>query len=327
MSKISQILKKVLRLIITSKNLRKKILTFSLFLMIASFFWFLNQLNRDFKEQISLPIVYQNLPDSSIQILKLPQTALLTVGASGYALTEHYLSSKKSAFYIDLNKLKIKDSKRGFQYVLMKNVINTNDNEYTRNTEIKSYQPDTIKFRFEEIVYKKVPIKADVQFKLADNMITKKISCNPDSVLIWGATSVVDGISEVKTGKLDWGKLNLSKRKNIAIKQIDLVKFKRNRTNVSVEIEQLTENKLSIPIQHDLPLNYKLIPGMVNVSYKTGLSHFNQIGVEDFTIRIDVGNITDKNTTRKVELERMPSNIIDVDYSPHFVEIIEIKDE
>lgn len=325
MDKIKLIFKNILIKIFTSKSVRKKILSFSFFVLIASSFWFLNQLNEDFKEDILLPIEYKNLPQDKIQTLQLPKSLKLTIQASGYQLTNHYLTAEKTKFVVDLKKVRLRTNDREHFYVLINDIIESNKNQYTEKMQVLSAKPDTVKFAFEQVISKKVPITPEVLFELAPNMTVKSISCNPSSITIKGPVSILSKIKDVKTGTLNLGKIQLSDKKNIALKEIDLVHFSKGRTNVSIEIEQLTENKLSVPIQHNLPLNYKLIPSSIKLSYKVGLSYFNRISEDDFKVEIDTSE--SENNIRKIKIVEKPEKAIDIEYTPHFVEIIEVKDD
>ncbi len=326
MGQIKLIFKNILFRVFTSKSLRKKILSFSFFVIISFAFWFLNQLNEEFREDILLPVEYKNLPENKIQTLALPQSLKITTQASGYQLTNHYLTAEKKSFIVDLEKLKARTNDGEHFYVLINDVIESNKNQYTEKMQILSVKPDTIKFTFEQVLSKKVPITPVVHFELAPNMTHKSISCNPDSITIEGPVSIVSKIKDIKTGALNLGKIQLSDKKNIALKKIDLVKFSKGRTNVSIDIEELTENTLSIPIQHNLPLNYKLIPSSIKLSYKVGLSYFNTISEDDFKVEIEISDSSENNIQR-IKIVEQPNRVIDIEYTPHFVEIIEIKDD
>jgi hypothetical protein len=82
-----------------------RIFVFLACLGLASFLWFINALDKQYTDHISVPIRYRNIPKDKELVGKLPTKFDLTVNANGYTLLQHKLSFALVPVYIDVNEL------------------------------------------------------------------------------------------------------------------------------------------------------------------------------------------------------------------------------
>ena len=75
-------------------QLRKKILLFSLFLLISIFIWLLNALSKNYSSVIKYPLVFSGLPDERVFIGDMPEKLDLHINAHGYALLRYQFIRK-----------------------------------------------------------------------------------------------------------------------------------------------------------------------------------------------------------------------------------------
>jgi len=304
------------------KGFKKKLLSFTFFLLISTVFWVLNVLGEKYTEIISYPIVYKNLPKNKEVTSTLPKTFNLKVSTNGYTLLEHYLNTNITPIVIDYNKPKIKK----YKFCLSKDYIEPIASLFSSNVDIHSIRPDSIHFQFQQIIRKEVPIQALVTYTIEDGFVNKgEVYSQPDSVEISGAKDLIDHITQIYTGAINLGTINTSTKRNVALKPIKGVKYKTHRTNVFVPIEQSTEKQIKRPIQIENTVDkdiIKLIPNSVTISYKVGLSRYTSISEEDFKIAVSYSDSTKNSEVLQVQLLQFPPDVYEVKFTPNFVEYL-----
>ena len=306
------------------KGFKKKLLSFTFFLFISTMFWFLNVLGEKYTETISYPVKYINLPQDKEVTSVLPKKLTLKVTTSGYDLLKFYMRSQVPPIHINYNSENVKIISN-YKYLLTKRYSEDISLQLS-GAEINAISPDSIKFKFQQIVKKKVPIQALVTYKIEKGFVNKgQMYSKPDSVEIKGSKSTVDRINEIYTGVVDLGTISSTTKRNIALKKIKGVKYKTYRTNVFIPIEQSTEKIIDIPIQSDNQVDgdyIKLIPNSIKLSYQVGLSQYTNISSEQFLAIAVYSDSTKSNKVLRVELKKYPENIFGIEYTPNFVEYI-----
>ena len=86
---------KIWEVVSKKRNLsdNKKIVTYLVFVFIATIFWFLNALSKDYTTTVSYPVNYKNLPKDKILIRELPDKLFLEVKGGGFALLRYKIST------------------------------------------------------------------------------------------------------------------------------------------------------------------------------------------------------------------------------------------
>lgn len=312
------------------KGFKKKLLSFTAFLLISMVFWLLNALGEKYTEQIYYPLKYINLPLDKAESSPLPQQFRIKITTSGYKLLEYYLSANIKPIVIDFDKAKAVSKTEKCKYLLSKN-LKEGFSKTFKKSEIQSIYPDTIKFKFYEILKKRVPVEALVAYSLSNGYVEmgEKFS-EPDSINISGPELVIKNIDKVFTGSIDLGEINESAKRNVAIKAIEDVKFETYRTNITVPIEQATEMVIELPILVNNELDDQsiyLVPNTVQLSYKVGLSEYSKITQDQFRAVVNYNDSTQNDKVLKVVLSKQPEKAFEIVYRPNFVEFIKTNND
>lgn len=312
------------------KGFKKKLLSFTAFLFISIVFWLLNALGENYTERISYPLKYINLPLDKAESSPLPEQFRIKITTSGYQLLEYYLSANIKPIVIDFEKAKAVSKTEKCKYLLSKN-LKEGFSKTFKKSEIQNIDPDTIKFKFYEILKKRVPVEALVEYSLSNGYVEKGIKFSePDSINISGPEQVITSINQVYSGSIDLGEINETSKRNVAIIAIEDVKFETYRTNITVPIEQATEKVIELPILVNNALNDQsiyLVPNTVQLSYKVGLSEYSKITKDQFVAVVNYTDSTKNNKVLKVVLSKQPEKAFEIVYRPNFVEFIKNKND
>ena len=312
------------------KGFKKKLLSFTVFLFISMVFWMLNALGEKYTEQISYPLKYINLPKDKAESSPLPEEFRIKLSTSGYQLLEYYLSANIKPIVIDFDKAKSISKTEKCKYLLSENLKEGLTNSF-KKSEIQNIYPDTIKFKFYQILSKRVPVEALVEYSLSNGYVEKgEIFSEPDSINISGPEQVIKNLDQVFTGSIDLGEISETAKRNVAIKEIEDVKYQTYRTNITVPIEQATEKVIELPIHVNNTLNDQsiyLVPNTVQLSYKVGLSEYSKISQDQFMAVVNYSDSTQNAKVLKVILAKQPKKAFEIMYRPNFVEFIKTKND
>jgi len=247
----------------------KRLNVFGLFFLLTFAFLALTKLSKKYTEAIDLDIKYVNLPENRLITLDSAPKCNALVSDIGFNLLLYHF--KKQKIQIDFEK-DVFEKDSNYIWILDKNDIIFNARLGT-TTEIISFEHDTIKFPFETLSTKKVPIVLNSKITFTpgyDILNTYRIS--PDSINVLGSYSSISEISKVETEQLNLKDVNYSINQTLRLKPLDNqgIKFSENSVNVSAKVEKFTEGILEIPVTIvnkplDVAVNY--FPKTVAVSF------------------------------------------------------------
>lgn len=310
-----------------SIRLNRNIITYLFCVAIASILWFLNTLNKDYSAEISYPVKYINLPEGKYLINKLPSQLLLEVKAKGFALLGHQIRTSflPITFNLGLYTTHLKEKNQVYEYTL-----NTNDikdkisNQISSEIKLQNVRPEEIVFKFADAQHKKVAVLPQVDYTLKRQYILNRITVNPDSIVVSGPAPVIDTLQFIRTVFLHTKDLGKTTHERIDLCPIPDCTFSETEAVITLEVEQFTEAKRTIPIaSFHVPdsMNIRLFPAVVNLSYEVGLSKYEKITDHDFVFYIDYPKATDVSYL-EVKILKAPDFIKNLTYSPQKVEYI-----
>jgi len=305
----------------------KKLLVYVFFVGIATIFWFLNALDKEYTTMVNYPVRYINLPENKVLTNKLPEQFTLKVNAFGFGLIRYKLSSAFLSNPFDVGfytNNRLKSNTLQNYSLATSQIMNRFEKDLPSSIRLISIFPDTILFEFSPIVEKKVQIKSRVSSSFEQQyMLDGAISLEIDSIVVKGPSSKLDSIDFVETEELILKKINKTVKRDVNLKLIKGVEFSQRKIEITVPVEQFTEEEMNIPVKvNDLPdsLLLRLFPGDVKVSYFVGFKKHDKVSADLFDIRVDYNQTSEDGSNKlKVELLNNPDFVTNVRYYPQEV--------
>lgn len=309
----------------------KKVISYLVFVFIATIFWFLNALSKDYITTVSYPVNYTNFPKNKVLTKELPDKLFLEVKGGGFALLRYKI---KTAFQpINLNVDHQINNRRAqnnlLHYTMHMNSQKTSSNisrELNKDITLQKILPDTIGLHFSNIIQKKIPVIPSVDITYASQFsINGKIITEPDSIIASGPSTIIDTLKKVFTAHIKFRELDKTTKRNISLQKINKISFSNKRVVVKIPVDRYTETTQLIditPLNVPDSLNLRLFPDKIKVNFRVGLDNFNKISNNDFSATINFSNLTSKSNFLKVKLEKYPDNIKDINISPSQIEFI-----
>lgn len=253
-------------------------------------------------ETIAFEIVYKNVPEEHHIDLDSSKKVNVTVNAYGFNLLKY-------SFYKPKLEIDFKTD------VLLKNktyVWNAQQNtpkinlKFKNSVDVMTIKPDTLRFPYQTLAIKKVPVKIDVSMEFASGYdMLSKIKVVPDSINIIGSEKRISGIDYVITEKLELKHINSNINQSIAIatdKVLKNVKLSKKSVTIKGHVEKFTEGTFNVPVTiinlpADININY--FPKVIPVAYNVSLDNYKLVKPSDFRIEC---NYRDINNTEKTFL-------------------------
>lgn len=322
-------LKKVLR-IVKKKLFNRNVVVFTFFLLLSFIFWFINALSKNISGSVNFPVRYTNFPDDLALVNELPDKLRLEVQGPGYSVLKARISGNKTPLVIDVANSGLldrgDDSELRF-FIYSYNLRESFLKQIRSDFEINSVIPDSINFVFDKVIRKKVPVKPDIKVNpMRQFMVSGDIVADPDSVIISGPQAVIDTIKWVLTKYHEYNQVKENIIRHIDIESIRKVGISDKKVEITVPVEQFTEEVIDIPVRilnKPDTADVKLFPTMVNIHFNIALSDYNRIQEIPLEAVVDMKDLDVRKVERlTVELVNLPAFIKNVRYNPKQLEYI-----
>ncbi len=298
----------------------------------AAVFWFLMALSKNYNALISLPVVYQNLPENKIITSRLPKTISIELNALGFHLLGYQLKFYSDTVFVDVENLSLKETEGNYEAKLStSSKLHRISRQFSQEIRVNRILPDTIYFTFGDKKSKEVPINLnkiisfEKQYRLRDRIIF-----SPASIKITGLDKLVDGVEFFDTDSLILYQLNQTLTIQLPLKipeGYSSLEFSAKSVNVTIPVEKYTEASVEIPIEMvNLPndMAIKIFPEKVKISYVVGFGDFDKVNSQMFSAQVDY--LKRDNTNRlAVEISRHPDFVQVLKKQPLKVEYLILK--
>lgn len=312
-----------------SIKLNQNFLVFGFFLLISSFFWFLNALNKEYYADITVPVTYTNLPENKLVAGPLAKQLNVKITAYGHQVMNYKTTSINSAI-INLSKHSlhlIAGEKDKRYYILTSTIKDEVANVLGPDVDIKKIEPDSLIFKLEDVVAKRVPVVSRLQIIFEKQFMMKEgVFFEPDTVTIKGVKSSLDTIEFIATDSLKVNGVEDSVNLMVELENIPGTEITPQMVNCKIPVEKFTELNYNLPISVvNVPNGYsvKLFPATAKVTCNVGFSKYQSIFKEQFSLVADFAGFQEAVDSRlRIKLGRKPEHISNVRIHPQAIDYI-----
>ena len=245
---------------------KKKFRFFFLFVILSFTFWIITKLSNIYDSSISFSISLTDVPDYIVpkNISSLELNA--DISGSGFQLLlykfindEIIISVKDGDFNLDLAHVNLLDQKFSIQQQLF------------QNTVVKQLNQSILKFEFDRLIRKKVPIFPiiDINFKLGYER-AEDWRIIPDSVWVSGPSNLIDTLNHFPTKAFKKNKVHKQITEILKLSEIPKLKPEVSEVEITAAVNKFTEKTLETFINiKNLPdsLTIKLFPNSVETTF------------------------------------------------------------
>jgi hypothetical protein len=300
---------------IRSSNLKVVVLC----VLTATTFWVLNALNKDnYTTVVNQAVVFNYDQEEFMAVEELPKSINIQINGNGWDLLRKYFRFRSTPFSINLED----PTSRG--YVLTREI----QRELSDNlspTQLVSIVQDTIKYKIDKIVSRKIRIELDT----TENILSKNfrfagpITIDPEMVTVRGAISVLqelEGKLVIEIGEENVNK-NFSKLLPLVLpKEVrNYLELEEQAVLVSFEVVEFVEGKIEIPItKRFFPANVSVDEKETSVSLeylldKRELEAFQKL---ELVAVLNYNNRNGEDSTVNIALNKNPPYFEIVAFDP-----------
>ncbi|MFD1614251.1 YbbR-like domain-containing protein [Gelatiniphilus marinus] len=306
----------------------RKINVFFLFLFFAFIILIFTKLSKQYTNTVVFKIDKINVPPENIILNDSNAVLNITLKAHGFRWLTYYFSKPKIA--IDFVKdVDIIDS--AFVWSKSKAYLLAST-QFGKQVELLNIAPDTLRFRFDVNLVKKVPVilNADIKFAQGfDSVESYKIT--PDSIKVIGPNVLASQVNSIETESIKMIDIKSDIKKAIKLilpKNSQDLKFSNKTVNLAATVEKFTEGTLKVPVTiKNIPNNIsiKYFPKTVNVTYYTSLNNFKAIKAKDFRVECDFSKTITNQSFLLPELTTFPATVKRAKINQQHIEFIIIE--
>ena len=285
---------------------------------IALIFWLLVKLSQPYNSTETYPLDY-TLPSGKTFVSPPPQEVIATLRGRGWDLISNNLYQQKNPIVLELAELPS-------QAINSTTMIDKIQKTVPSSISITEVNTPFIFIQIENQSEKTVPIKLEANLQYAANIqLMDSLEMQPDSVTITGPLSEVEAITEWPTESLKKSKIAESQTISVPLvapKNAQL-RLSQPQIQLGIKVEEFTEKSIFVPVKVlNAPDSLQVFPRQIKVRCITGLSHFNDINSNSFSIVADLKGIAmdAEKTTVPVEVVKHPPYVRGIQYQPRSVE-------
>jgi hypothetical protein len=306
-------------------NSRLKAIIF--FLLLATVFWVLTKFSRQYTATAVATIRYLNIPelnqvkDNTLKVINFIQTA------SGFQFL--YYKFRRPIVEIDLDNFYI-DGKREI-FIPKFELTGIFSSQLKADITIRGLRNDQLIVGLDAIISKKVAIKANTNFTFKDGFRSLgSLSIKPDSVVVSGPASYLNGINFLSTNLLSIEDLDKSFSQIVSLVSIDNAKISIAplEVNAALNVAEFTQKTVIVPIELiNVPQQtiVKLIPKAVTVTFNVSVTDFNKITANDFKLVCDFHSRDLDEDFIFLTKEEFPAGIYNIELSTNKIDYLIFK--
>lgn len=271
-------------------------MTFSVFLLISTAFWFATTAYQKSDTTITVKLVIEGQPASAVFTTHVPSDLKVTLYDTNSKLFQYSYKKEIKTLTVDFARYadvagNFRISGAELQSLLLNNLKST--------TQITAISPALVDARYAMTGGRKVPVRINGVVTSASNYRDYAPVIEPDSVIVHAPSYILDTLRCIYTTPLQEYGLKDTLRISQAIELAVGVKATPDSVRITVPVVQYVEKRLdNIPVRAtDLPSGKELtlFPREVALRMLVSFNQYTQIAPSDFDVTVSFDSIHDEH--------------------------------
>ena len=266
------------------------------FCIVATVFWFLNALSKDYTYNFTYPIVFTDMPEDKLLVGKTTGDIKLKVSAYGFDLLQHNFKKSINPLEISLSSAYLhRRNQQDSSFYILSSQEKNKLSAQLKGIKIISISPDTLPLILSTIIKKKVAVVPDLNISYGQQYTLKNdIEIIPDSIFVFGPAIIIDTLQSLQTEKINIENVSKSMSFKTQLAEIENIKISDKEITLNVSVEKFTEVRFELRIDKlNVPDNVSLktFPTKIKVKYHVGLSKNDRNDISKFRAVVDYEQI------------------------------------
>ncbi len=289
----------------------REFLVFLFFFVVAGIFWLFMTLNKNYEQELRIPVRYTNVPKRAVLTSSEVDTVRMTVSDKGYVLATYLYGNAIKPVELSFHNYA---SQSGKGSVPTSDIIKMVRQELASSTKITGVKPERLTFYYNYGEKKIVPVQYRGVVTPEDICFISNVEYQPDSVTIYASKDLLDSINVVYTETLNFTDFHDTLIVHPRLATIHGVKAIPEHVTIRFATDVLTEGTIDdVPVVGiNMPQGKVLrtFPAKVSVHFVTGMKTYRTLSTEDFLIVADYDELQkDMSPKCNIYLQRVPDGI------------------
>lgn len=309
--------------------LNKQVLIFIVFIFVSAGFWLLNVSDDNAHIELEYSFELTNVPENVVITSDIPDTVKITVDDKVFEGMRYRLRGKQNySLQLDFTEMVGKATKNmnGGSFVIDRHVWEQLLNrKLFSSSHVIAYEPSFVEVTYASNVGRRLPVVFNGKAVTTADRELMGIRLDPDSVLVYAASSILDTLTRVYTEHVQLENVQQPVEEYVSVLAQRGVKTRPEEVKMSVSVDWLISKKVSVPITvENLPMNkiLRTFPMKADISFLITASTSGIVSPSDFQVVVDYLDIDPSAPTCRVKLRKAPAGISNVRLSVETVEYV-----
>lgn len=285
--------------------MKRDILTFLLFLVLAAMLWYGHAMQSVRNTSIPVFIQYTGKPGTiGLGGAGLPDTVMIEVRDAGYRLNMYH----REPLHLTIDLRQYIHGEKGTIHVPSDALRRSISDILQGTSHLIDTKPEDLNCPYFTEQEKTVPIVFTGSLETADEyQLINKPHVSPAKIKIYGQEKALNAIDTLYTQPAELTNLSDTATFRLALAIPKGMRAETDSIDLQVQTERFTEKKFTLPLHAiGAPNGYilRLFPEEVEVSIRIGINHFAQVQARD----IQASCVYSPNHTDKLDVELHYSN-------------------
>ena len=246
--------------------------------------------------------------------------------ATGYKLLMHNLKSRTGNMEVRFPASIIRHKSGDEYYVLSSDMMEVSSQIFSSGISVEYFGADTLFYRFPFENNKVVPVEAVFSLTYRPQYMSDgKVDISPDSVIVYGEPSRLEGISSIKTEPIRHSDLHSDLNGTVRLERVQGVRISETEISYAIDVVRFTELQTVAPIRTvNVPVGKTLsvYPSVASVSVKyeyppvTGFS-------EEVSLVVDYMEFQESISGKcRIKMAAPRAGVISYEVNPPYAECI-----
>jgi hypothetical protein len=307
---------------------REKVMTLFLCLLVATIFWFINALSKDYTTTLTYPVEYVDLPRNNFITNNPPEKFNLKITTQGFTIVKYKLIMSFNPLVIPVSEILTMSapSSTGSFVMATRNISDVVSRQLSMDVVLNEITPGVLSLAFDSMAVKHVPVASRAEFAFKPRYgLARQLTFEPSYVSVTGPRELVEDVDTLFTVPGTFTNVDADFRKRMALILPRNLYVEPDKVMLIAEVDEFTERTITLPVWiHNQPDSgrIRLFPREVEVSFKIGLSAYTRIKPEDFSLYVSWEDIDEKVSQLKVKVSKAPPVVNNLKIKPEYVEFL-----
>lgn len=300
---------------------------FGISLLLAFSIWLLQNLSMNYSQEISVPVIAESSIEGHAQVSSNSVSISARCRLSGFHLLRMHMKRRMAPKHIAFAPSEFQHLEDN-DFVISANALSGHIKElYGDEVQLESFMASRFQFRFPVENYKKVPVQAIavMDFK-PQYMSLGGVQVAPDSVLVYGEPSVIEGVDRVLTRTISQKNISSSLHGTVQLEPQTGVRISASHVHYSVDVTRYVEVVKELKIEtRNVPSGRSLsvLPSSTTAIFRC-VFPLSSDPTDNIRLYVDYADFAKSINGHCIpKVSSIPSSIIDYTLDPQIVECVE----